>query len=97
MQLPRAGQFTNTSFQLRRVERLVHLDGADYAGGMARLGDLFPGRKLQHEGNDQDAIGRKYDPGGPLDLDRGVVFLAPPEHNGATDATIEEDTGETTD
>ncbi|MHA6805428.1 hypothetical protein [Salinifilum ghardaiensis] len=50
---------------------------------MARLGELFPGRKLQHEG-DQDGAGRKHDPGGPLDLDSGVVYLAPPEREDAT-------------
>lgn len=43
---------------------------------MARHGELFPGRKLKHEG-DQGGVGREHDPGGPLDLDRGVVFLAP--------------------
>ncbi|GAB2665498.1 hypothetical protein GCM10027271_25670 [Saccharopolyspora gloriosae] len=44
---------------------------------MASYGELFPGRKLRHEG-DQGTPGREHDPGGPLDLDRGVVFLAPP-------------------
>jgi hypothetical protein len=48
-----------------------------YRGGMGKYGELFPGRKLKHEG-DQGAPGREHDPGGPLDLDRGVVFLAPP-------------------
>lgn len=44
---------------------------------MGAYGELFPGRKLRHEG-DQGSPGREHDPGGPLDLDRGVVFLAPP-------------------
>jgi hypothetical protein len=44
---------------------------------MGAYGELFPGRKLRHDG-DQGAPGREHDPGGPLDLDKGVVFLAPP-------------------
>lgn len=47
---------------------------------MGAYGELFPGRKLKHEG-DQGASGREHDPGGPLDLDRGVVFLAPPQRD----------------
>lgn len=58
---------------------------------MARFGELFPGRKLQHEG-DQGGVDREYDPGGPLDLDRGVVYLAPPENNDTTDTANNEDT-----
>ncbi|MCI2422063.1 hypothetical protein MOQ72_31990 [Saccharopolyspora sp. K220] len=50
---------------------------------MASYGELLPGRKLKHEG-DQGGISREHDPGGPLDLERGVVFLAPPEQ-AATD------------
>ncbi|GAA2778690.1 hypothetical protein [Saccharopolyspora taberi] len=46
---------------------------------MSVFRELLPGRKLQHEG-DQGAPGRLHDPGGPLDLDKGVVYLAPPEH-----------------
>ncbi|CAM05406.1 hypothetical protein [Saccharopolyspora erythraea] len=49
---------------------------------MGFVGALFPGRKLRHEG-DQGAPGREHDPGGPLDLDRGVVFLAPPNQDAA--------------
>jgi len=45
---------------------------------MPSFGELFPGRKLKHEGDD-GAPGREHDPGGPLDLDRGVVYLAPPQ------------------
>lgn len=45
---------------------------------MASYGELFPGRKLKHEG-DGGSPGREHDPGGPLDLQRGVVFLSPPE------------------
>lgn len=44
---------------------------------MGSYGELFPGRKLKHEG-DQGSPGREHDPSGPLDLERGVVFLAPP-------------------
>ncbi|WP_460954942.1 hypothetical protein [Parasphingorhabdus pacifica] len=47
---------------------------------MAAHGELFPGRKLKYEG-DQGSPGREHDPGGPLDLDRGVVFLAPPQQD----------------
>lgn len=47
---------------------------------MPSFGELFPGRKLKHEGDD-GAPGREHDPGGPLDLDRGVVYLAPPEQH----------------
>ncbi|MFR9729611.1 hypothetical protein ACL03H_10310 [Saccharopolyspora sp. MS10] len=53
---------------------------------MASYGELFPGRKLRHEG-DQGAPGREHDPGGPLDLDRGVVFLAPPHREPADPGT----------
>lgn len=44
---------------------------------MGTYGELF-GRKLKHDG-DPTGPRQKHDPGGPLDLDRGVVFLAPPE------------------
>ncbi len=47
---------------------------------MGKYGELFPGRKLRHEG-DGGAPGREHDPGGPLDLDRGVVYLAPPSRD----------------
>ena len=49
---------------------------------MASYGELFPGRKLKHEG-DGGSPGREHDPGGPLDLERGVVFLSPPEQQAA--------------
>ncbi|QUH04651.1 hypothetical protein HUO13_31240 [Saccharopolyspora erythraea] len=52
---------------------------------MGFVGALFPGRKLRHEG-DQGAPGREHDPGGPLDLERGVVFLAPPDRDAAQPA-----------
>lgn len=45
---------------------------------MGKYGELFPGRKLKHQG-DQGTAGRQHDPGGPLDLESGVVYLAPPE------------------
>ncbi|MGW1677806.1 hypothetical protein [Saccharopolyspora sp. NPDC002376] len=44
---------------------------------MASYGEFLPGRKLKHEG-DETGISKGHDPGGPLDLERGVVFLAPP-------------------
>jgi hypothetical protein len=47
---------------------------------MGRFGKLFPGQKLKHDGG-QDGVSRKYDPGGPLNLDQGVVFLAPPKRD----------------
>ncbi|GAA2348033.1 hypothetical protein GCM10009854_26600 [Saccharopolyspora halophila] len=45
---------------------------------MAALGEMFPGSKLKHEG-DEEGAGRGHDPGGPLDLEQGVVYLAPPQ------------------
>lgn len=48
---------------------------------MGVFGEVFPGRKLKHEG-DQGSPGREHDPGGPLDLERGVVYLAPPDQQG---------------
>ncbi|GAA4861159.1 hypothetical protein [Saccharopolyspora rosea] len=47
---------------------------------MGKYGELFPGRRLRHDG-DQGGTGREHDPGGPLDLDSGVVFLAPPKQD----------------
>lgn len=55
---------------------------------MGTYGELLGGRKLRHEG-DQGAPGREHDPGGPLDLDRGVVFLAPPPSPAGDDSTPE--------
>jgi hypothetical protein len=49
---------------------------------MGVFGEIFPGRKLKNEG-DQGSPGREHDPGGPLDLERGVVYLAPPAEQGA--------------
>lgn len=40
-------------------------------------GELFPGKKLRHVG-DRGAPEEEHDPGGALDLDSGIVFLAPP-------------------
>lgn len=47
---------------------------------MGKYGELFPGRKLKHQG-DQGSAGRQHDPGGPLDLESGVVYLAPPQQS----------------
>lgn len=65
---------------------------------MGKYGELFPGRKLKHEGG-QGTAGRVHDPGGPLDLDSGVVYLAPPQQDdsqeteGAEDQTREDSEG----
>ena len=56
---------------------------------MASYGELFPGRKLKHEG-DGGSPGREHDPGGPLDLERGVVFLSPPKQQAAPERTASE-------
>lgn len=58
---------------------------------MASYGELFPGRKLKHEG-DGGSPGREHDPGGPLDLERGVVFLSPPKQQAAPEQTASEQT-----
>ncbi|GAA4619689.1 hypothetical protein GCM10023108_45820 [Saccharopolyspora hordei] len=63
-----------------------------YRGGMASYGELLPGRKLKHEG-DQGGISEQHDPGGPLDLERGVVYLAPPAKP-ARDEPEDDDPGE---
>jgi hypothetical protein len=41
---------------------------------MGQLGDMFPGAKLNDDGNGGDSDGQVFHPG-PLDLDGGVVFL----------------------
>ncbi|GAA0533725.1 hypothetical protein [Saccharopolyspora thermophila] len=51
---------------------------------MGAFRELFPGRKLKHEG-DESGVGQQHDPGGPLDLDSGVVYLAPPEQPSTDD------------
>ena len=51
-----------------------------YFGRMSSYGELVPGRKLKDE-QDEGGIAKNYDPGGPLDLDNGVVYLAPPAQN----------------
>ncbi|WP_433869875.1 hypothetical protein [Saccharopolyspora sp. CA-218241] len=56
---------------------------------MASYGELVPGRKLRHDG-DQGGISRGHDPGGPLDLDSGVVFLAPPKRDQPDDDAPDE-------
>ncbi len=61
-------------------------------GRMGSYGELFPGRKLKHEGG-QGSAGREHDPGGPLDLDRGVVFLAPPAEQGSGESAASESAG----
>ncbi|MDA3643333.1 hypothetical protein LZ318_09885 [Saccharopolyspora indica] len=56
---------------------------------MASFGEILPGRKLKHEG-DETGISQGHDPGGPLDLERGVVYLAPPAQ---ADSGERDDTG----
>ena len=64
---------------------------------MGKYGELFPGRKLKHQG-DQGTAGRQHDPGGPLDLESGVVYLAPPQSEQApaedSEASEESERGE---
>lgn len=57
---------------------------------MGTHGELFPGSKLKHEGGHGTA-GREHDPGGPLDLERGVVFLAPPSEDHSKETTEDDD------
>lgn len=61
---------------------------------MASFGEILPGRKLKHEG-DETGISRGHDPGGPLDLERGVVYLAPPAQadSGERDDTSSDQSG----
>jgi hypothetical protein len=56
---------------------------------MGAYGELF-GRKLNHDG-DPTGPTRKHDPGGPIDLDQGVVFLAPPQRDEPAQDTEEAD------
>ena len=44
---------------------------------MGAYGELFGGHKLRND-RDENLAGQGHDPGGPLDLDGGVVYLAPP-------------------
>ncbi|MBE9376258.1 hypothetical protein IQ251_17550 [Saccharopolyspora sp. HNM0983] len=60
---------------------------------MSSYGELVPGRKLKDE-KDEGGISKNYDPGGPLDLDRGVVYLAPPAQDDADSADDEEKPGQ---
>ena len=45
-----------------------------YRGGMGMLGEMFPGKKLGHDG-DEDSDGQRYRPRFDIDLDSGVVRL----------------------
>ena len=47
-----------------------------YAGLMGQLGELFPGAKLRKETPEDAGSGQRFDPG-PLDLEGGVIRLAP--------------------
>ncbi|OLR94023.1 hypothetical protein [Actinokineospora bangkokensis] len=44
---------------------------------MATFGELIPGSKLRKVTDEDAGTGERADPGGPLDLDSGVVFLRP--------------------
>ncbi|QGK71144.1 hypothetical protein GIY23_17915 [Allosaccharopolyspora coralli] len=57
---------------------------------MGAYGNLFGGHKARNDRDDQ-SNGQGYDPGGPLDLDSGVVHLAPPVQDRATDDDSTED------
>jgi hypothetical protein len=39
---------------------------------MGQLGEMFPGRKLDDQGKDEQGGGQMFPPG-PLDLDGGVI------------------------
>ncbi|HKN96845.1 MAG TPA: hypothetical protein VJX10_07005 [Pseudonocardiaceae bacterium] len=43
---------------------------------MGQLGELFPGAKLRKETPEDAGSGQRFDPG-PLDLEGGVIRLAP--------------------
>ncbi|HEX4701727.1 MAG TPA: hypothetical protein VH352_06320 [Pseudonocardiaceae bacterium] len=43
---------------------------------MGQLGELFPGAKLRREIPDEAGSGQRFEPG-PLDLDGGVIRIAP--------------------
>jgi hypothetical protein len=43
---------------------------------MGQLGELFPGAKLRRETPEEEGSGQGFEPG-PLDLDGGVIRLAP--------------------
>ncbi|HVV24708.1 MAG TPA: hypothetical protein VHF06_35080 [Pseudonocardiaceae bacterium] len=43
---------------------------------MGQLGELFPGAKIRKDTPEEAGNGQKFEPG-PLDLDSGVVRLAP--------------------
>ncbi|EWC63366.1 hypothetical protein UO65_1364 [Actinokineospora spheciospongiae] len=44
---------------------------------MATFGELTPGMKLRKVSEEDAGKGERADPGGPLDLEAGVVFLRP--------------------
>lgn len=44
---------------------------------MATFGELIPGMKLRKVADEDAGTGERADPGGPLDLEAGVVFLRP--------------------
>lgn len=43
---------------------------------MGQLGEMFPGAKLRRETPEEAGSGQSFQPG-PLDLDGGVIRLAP--------------------
>jgi hypothetical protein len=57
---------------------------------MGQLGELFPGAKLRREIPDEAGSGQRFEPG-PLDLDGGVIRLAPRPASKPADDSTEED------
>ncbi len=67
-----------------------------YDCGMGQLGELFPGAKLRRETPDEAGSGQRFEPG-PLDLDGGVIRLAPqasrPEPSESAESDDEDEPG----
>jgi hypothetical protein len=56
---------------------------------MGQLGELFPGAKIRRDTPEDAGVGEKFEPG-PLDLDSGVVRLAPRPAVPADDSSEED-------
>lgn len=52
----------------------MKLSRTGYPEPMGQLGEMFPGRKLDDEGGDEEGSGQLFQRG-PLDLDGGVIHL----------------------
>ena len=57
---------------------------------MGQLGEMFPGRKLDDQGGDEQGGGQMFQPG-PLDLDGGVIRLRRPAPVSDADTQATED------